>query len=680
MTEILGTAAADTLIGSSGNDFIVGYGGNDRILTGSGVDYVDAGDGNDEINGYFTDATFSRYSYNSYSGSKTILGGNGDDFVYGGSGDDFLSGDAGNDFLIGADGNDSLSGGAGNDLLYGGAGDDVYFVTNRHQAIVDTSGLDTAYISANFAKLPSSIENKIYLDDALALPYWIDALLPNEAAGLSYLDNLGSSKTYKYCFPDSLPAYDTNSADARSWSAFSPIQQVRAEEALAYISSVFDLSFQRTSVAAADNTISFANNAQSTSSGYAFYPDGTYFIGSDVFLDNSKASPNNTTFQDGTYGAYTLIHELGHALGLEHPFSSATSNGAVADPPYLSGSEDSSKWTVMSYSYASDQFHFQYSPLDIAALQYLYGPSKTARAGNDSYVISSSDSNFVWDGAGIDTITAAQCGQGCTLYLEPGYWGYVGATKAAQITAPGQETVNFGSVIENLIGSAYADNLFGTDGANFIDGGAGNDTLHGGCGNDTLIGGEGIDTLVIHVSTADVLSHASELQCSPGHLAQFGSSLGICTVSGIERVELADAMYGFDTLAPDSLNPQGGKLWQVEALYGAYFGYLPDKQMLSVWTVQADKTATMAELGQKMLDAYTRLYSTEEIIASIYSTLTGTTISDGVAHSYAQMIGVGKPYVSLGELFAWAANLDINTVKLVGISGSIQVLDASYFS
>ncbi|MBV5345599.1 MAG: hypothetical protein JZU63_08800, partial [Rhodoferax sp.] len=74
---------------------------------------------------------------------------------------------------------------------------------------------------------------------------------------------------------------------------------------------------------------------------------------------------------------------------------------------------------------------------------------------------SSSATNLIWDGAGVDVIDAASVGQAVTIYLTPGYWGYVGTAQASTITSAGQVTVNFGTTIENLIGSAFNDHLYG---------------------------------------------------------------------------------------------------------------------------------------------------------------------------------------------------------------------------
>ena len=438
--------------------------------------------------------------------------------------------------------------------MYGGDGNDVYYISNDTTYIYDSAGTDTAYVSASFVKVPSTIENVTYLNGAQALPYWIDALLPDDAAGLLFLSLLGGTKTFKYAFPTSIPTYDTSVAHATGWAAMTSTQQSRVKVALTYISSVLGLSFSQTSVADALNTIAFANNTQTDSSGYAQYPYAASG-GSDLFLDNSTDSPSNVTLSDGTYGAYTLIHEIGHTLGLEHP-GNYNAGGGGTDAPYLTGTEDSTTWTVMSYTYYSDQYYLSFSPLDIAALQYLYGPNSAARVTDDTYQISTVTSNFIWDGAGKDTITVANVSQAATIYLTPGYWGYVGS-KSSTITAAGQVTVNFGSTIEQLIGSGYSDSLYGNEANNTIDGGAGddliegwyaNDSLLGGLGNDSLNGGVGNDNLDgaggtdVAIFTGKFADYKIQYDSSSGKytLTDGVGTDGVDTLSNIETAQFSD--------------------------------------------------------------------------------------------------------------------------------------------
>jgi Ca2+-binding RTX toxin-like protein len=521
---IVGTDSSETLIGTAGDDTLFPLLGNDIVRAGNGNDSVYARDtqtpantneGNDSFYGEAGNDTLSadgglgNHLLDGGTGNDTLYGGNGNDLLIGGdgydtlydqsagldtlqggAGDDYLStytstgnasldGGAGNDSLYGSDGNDTLAGGTGADLLWGAAGNDLYQISSRDFNLYDSGGTDAAVLGISFVKLPSSIETVSYTNSALALPYWLDALLAGEAASFAML--LGPSKTFSYAFPASLPAYNDSPVDANGFTGFNTQQQLFTREALAYVATVLDLRFVEAASADALNTISFANNAQASSAGYATQP-GAFRESSDVFLDVDTAS-GNLAPADGQYSALTLIHEIGHALGLKHPFSHADARGDVGEGPYLPDAEDTTSWTVMSYVSDAAQYHLTYSALDIAALQYLYGPSTTARTAIDSYVVSAEATNFVWDGGGADTLDASAQTLPVTLYLESGYWGYVGS-KASTITADGQITVNFGTVIEDLKGGAGADTLVGNSANNAITGGAGNDTIDGGAGTD----------------------------------------------------------------------------------------------------------------------------------------------------------------------------------------------------
>jgi Ca2+-binding RTX toxin-like protein len=642
----------DQLQGGTGNDLLYGNLGNDTLYGDEGNDTLDGGDGDDELR----DQT---------SGNDTLIGGDGNDYIstYGSSGDDKLYGGKGNDELVGGKGNDILDGGEGVDELKGYEGNDTYYVRDAYDYIYDSAGTDTAYVSASFVKIPSSIEKVIYTDGALALPYWIDALVGDGGSGLRYQTFVGANKTWFFAFPSTLPTYDTSTDHAKGFTQFNSNQISRTQVALDYLASVLDLKFVKTTITAAANTLSFASNTQINSGGYAQYPSES-FTGSDLFLNNKDY---NKTLADGTYGTNVLMHELGHALGLKHPFDEPDTDGNIAAAPYLQGSEDSSTWTYMSYNDSSADYYLRFSQLDIAALQYIYGPSKTVRAGNDTYKISQSSPNFIWDGAGTDTLDASNLTQGTTVYLNPGYWGYVGATKSSTITSPGQITVNFGSTIENLIVSSYAVILFGTDSENTINGGAGNDAIEGLAGNDVFIGGLGDDQLNggTGIDTAQFSGAQGNYTTSSAKGAftvsdKRTNSDGLDILSAIERIKYADKYFAIDL---------DGNAGITAKVIGAVLGKdaVKNPTIVGLGLSYADKGMSYSDLGALALSAV-GARTNDAIVSTLWRNVVGFEASPETKAPFIKMLQDGlKP----GDFVVMAADHILNTTN-IGLVGLVQ--------
>ena len=500
--EISGGIGDDTLIGGAGNDFLYGDQGKNILYGGSGNDTLSA---------------------NGSSDSNELYGGDGDDTLEGGAGNDTLEGGPGFDELSGKNGNDTLIGGVDGDLLDGGSGDDIYLVGKNYKILNESpenGDNDTLKISADFTKAHrDGIENIIYLENAKPLPYWIDALLLDDAAIFSTL--LGAKKTFYYGFPDSIPNYAVNlSQESLGWQPFSTQQRAQTSKIMTYFSTLIDAKIFLTTEFNRQNTFAFHNNLSKESlgaAGYAYEPD-VGNLANDVFIDITDGI-RFPLAGSGTHDLNLFLHETLHAFGLKHP--------GYGYSPIIPEAETSLTFTVMEKSYALDEIKI--GTLDIAALQYLYGVNKNTRAGDDVYTISEVATNFIWDGNGTDTIDASILNKEATIYLSPGYHGFVGSSANSLITTAGQVTVNFGTKIENLIGSIFSDKLYGNDLNNVITGGSGGDIIDGDLGIDQAVYTEKFtDVSLVKLGDVwnitsgtdkDTLSNIERLKFSDKHLA-----------------------------------------------------------------------------------------------------------------------------------------------------------------
>ena len=144
--------------------------------------------------------------------------------------------------------------------------------------------------------------------------------------------------------------------------------------------------------------------------------------------------------RDQNHFRYALIHELGHALGLEHPFDRYDGDWFASTNPSSSAYPEES---VMAYrDPISGSWPSAYSNNDLDALVQLWG--KEALRGT----------------SGGDQLTGTR-------------WG------------------------EELTGLAGDDRLIGGAGNDRLLGGVGNDWLSGGIGNDELTGGLGADRFAL---------------------------------------------------------------------------------------------------------------------------------------------------------------------------------------
>ena len=373
------------------------------------------------------------------------------------------------------------------------------------------------------------------------LPYFINAL-NNGTHPQGYLDNtekwagVGSAITINYAF-DSGSGVDGLTGDALSNSlAFSSQQIADITQLLAKFGQYANITLVAVSDKASADVVFYLDDL--TSVNMSADTVGYAYAGGDVHLSSNYYSDDDAFSK--VEGATTVLHEMMHSLGFEHPFEVIEdSNNSVV----LDAAEDQNSYTLMSYTATDVVGLNDLRVFDLAALQYNYGVNASERSGNDVYTFaqfnagSSDGSVYVWDGAGVDTFDASTAAAGVTVDLTPGSWNYIGeksqyfisdgtqtvsyqslfnlsatdkvvdgwddATNTAiysttteqTVYTSGQSFIGYHTQLENLVGSAYNDHLTGNAADNLIEGGAGNDTINGGLGNDSLDGGSGTDYL-----------------------------------------------------------------------------------------------------------------------------------------------------------------------------------------
>ena len=282
------------------------------------------------------------------------------------------------------------------------------------------------------------------------------------------------------------------------------------------------------------------------------------------------------------YGGYpyqTLVHEIGHLIGLGHggPY-----NGNVNSSTQQFSAYDTRLWSLMSYidpwtttakyygSYPVTGTNWGISPdgyinepttpmmLDILAAQRLYGPATSGPLASGGQVFgfhSNIDSSIaryfdfnvnkfpvitIWDGGLNNTLDLSGWSAPSTINLNPGTFSSANGAVNNIGIAPG-------TVIETAIGGGGNDTIIGNSSNNTLNGGGGADTLIGGIGADTLIGGAGTDTANYASSSAGVTVNLLTGLGSGGD-AQGDTLSGIENITGSAFADVLTGDNGANTL------------------------------------------------------------------------------------------------------------------------------------
>lgn len=227
------------------------------------------------------------------------------------------------------------------------------------------------------------------------------------------------------------------------------------------------------------------------------YAEGAH---GDIWL-NSGSSLGWASIDEGGVQFYTILHEIGHSLGLRHPTAESP------DTPDI----DSLKYTIMSEEFLPGMVDGGNVVLpsglqlfDIVALQEIYGSrNHTTRSDATTYTVAAgfgatTSTPFIytiWDGGNTDTISASAYSVHALIDLRQGNFSSIGlaldtafegedlfAFDFLEGQAQDNVAIAYDTVIENATGSVESENgdlLIGNGWENVLTGLSGNDVLFG---------------------------------------------------------------------------------------------------------------------------------------------------------------------------------------------------------
>ena len=285
----------------------------------------------------------------------------------------------------------------------------------------------------------------------------------------------------------------------QNMSGFQPMteaQKSAVRAAFDYYSKLINVTFTEAQDGSAGN-INFGTNDQAhVSAGYASPPNGSAAKDETfLFLANDAATNGDAGVQTGGYGWETILHEIGHTLGLKHP-GNYNAGGGGTPGPYLSATVDDRQHTIMSYK--NDAASTGVNPstamvYDIEALQYLYGANtsaSTATNGAFSFADGNQYLQTLWSANGTDTIDLGALKNSSNVDLNGGAYSSInitGAADSAWYSGRNNVGIAYGSAINKVtlssaedvaesvtLNDAYANGAF--DAINGFD--AGDDTIN----------------------------------------------------------------------------------------------------------------------------------------------------------------------------------------------------------
>ncbi|MFG6547304.1 DUF4214 domain-containing protein [Sulfitobacter sp. 1A10445] len=422
------------------------------------------------------------------------------------------------------------------------------------------------------------------------------------------------------------------------FEAFSLAERQAVSFYLDYIESFSKLTFKE--VESNDGQLGFGFHNMEVG-GYAHYPypgDQAVFLNTDARLQTQREDFH-----------YILAHEIGHAVGLSHPWEGQM-------PAFAESPHDMRLVTTMSYNSVlfdsgSTQKGFVtgFQALDIAALQNIYGP----RISNVDNVFALNEHGHMgksgahWnmsiltpitlvDTGGTDTVDASSLTQTSTTIFDFSKGLFLDTEQTVEVYNWNQQTwadpitpdttlarlqIQPGTVIEHYIG---------THGVDLVIAGYGDQIINGGSGVDTVsyTGHQNSYTLALSADRTALIDRRPEQN-------------GTDTLVDIEFLSFDTGIKGdkFDlSLFGGSAQLAEADMLNMVELYIAYFNRAPDAMGLNYWGTEFSKGYSLPEMAESFfvqpetrgtyeaaLDAGGTLTDADVFVAAVYNNVLGRT-------------------------------------------------------
>lgn len=394
-----------------------------------------------------------------------------------------------------------------------------------------------------------------------------------------------------FSFNSSIPAeyYNYSSNELiDSWTSLSTEQEDVVRSIIEELNDLVGITIEETSLTG-DIRFNIVDMNANTS-GFSFFPGNDSFAG-DIFLSSDfNTLPQEYSLDIGEWGYSTIVHELGHALGLKHPFEGSNVLATNLDDvnhsimsytninSYSASLSFSNKGISIDYNQIQPSF---YSLYDVAALQAIYGVNENTNTEDNIYTTSFTNYEVItiWDAGGIDTIDLSQTKGETTLDLRAGSLNSVDQYTLSEVidiqidiatqnsaqryhswivenitdlyesdnlyTGIDNFAIATGVVIENITTGSGNDIITDNEVDNYIVTSAGNDKIYlGNGGNDFVDGGDGNDSLYL-----DLAKNQISVDSIGDNLYTLTADNLELTFLNIENIYLAeDIMYTPDML------------------------------------------------------------------------------------------------------------------------------------